>query len=395
MGVVGLSPHVLAAKAKPQEELLELRGRIENLQKQLSEKEESRAEAADALKESEKAISEVNRRLHELSTGQEIAQFEVHIMEGQIRVLEKRVASEKLRIEKILQNRYMEGGQDALKLILNGQDPAEVARQLHYYSYISRAQAELVQRVKVDLAGLGELMQASEKKAGEIGRLKNQEMQGKNQLETERAKRKQVLAQLSNQIAGQRKEIDRLKRNEQRLTQLVEEINRMLSKRRTEAEAKTNKKSSRKPARDDETNEVPDDSFAGKAFASLKGKLKLPVRGELTNRFGSPREAGGLSWKGLFIRAESGQMVRAIADGHVVFADWLRGFGNLLIVDHGGGYMSLYGSNETLLKEVGDSIRSGDTIAMVGNTGGNLNSGLYFELRYQSKPLDPMSWVAK
>jgi len=121
----------------------------------------------------------------------------------------------------------------------------------------------------------------------------------------------------------------------------------------------------------------------------------LPIKGELTNRFGSPREAGGLVWKGLFIRAEAGQTVRAIADGRVVFADWLRGFGNLLILDHGGGYMSLYGYNESLLKTVGEMIKSGDAIAEVGNTGGNLHSGLYFELRYQSKPLNPMSWLTK
>ena len=391
-------------KPKPQEELQELRGRIEKLQKQLSEKEETRAGAADSLKESEQAISEVNRRLHDLSADQQAVQAEVATQDGQMHVLEKRIAAEKSRIEKILQNRYINGGQDTLKMILNGEDPAALTRQLHYYSYIARARANLVQRVHADVAQLAELKHESQKKADEISRLKDQEAAGKQQLQTEQTKRKQVLAKLSNQIASQRKEISRLQQNEQRLTRLVEEINRILAKKRAdeakrragaEAEARARQKSGKKPLLVERNEEVPDDSLAGKAFASLKGRLKLPVRGELANRFGSPREAGGLSWKGLFIRADTGQIVRAIADGRVVFADWLRGFGNLLILDHGGGYMSLYGYNESLLKAVGDLIKSGDEIAQVGNTGGNQDSGLYFELRFQSKPLDPTNWVIK
>ena len=140
--------------------------------------------------------------------------------------------------------------------------------------------------------------------------------------------------------------------------------------------------------------ETPDDSLSGKAFAALKGQLHLPIKGELVNRFGGPRQEGGLTWKGLFIRATEGQLVKAIADGRVVYADWLRGFGNLLIIDHGGGFMTLYGNNESLLRQVGDGITSGEAIAKVGNSGGNPDSGLYFELRQQGKPLDPLSWMA-
>jgi len=117
------------------------------------------------------------------------------------------------------------------------------------------------------------------------------------------------------------------------------------------------------------------------------------VRGELRNRFGSPREDSGLSWKGLFIAAPTGQDVKAVAAGRVVFADWLRGFGNLLIIDHGGGYMSLYGNNESLYKQVGAATVGGETVAAVGNSGGNTNSGLYFEIRYQGKAFDPLEWV--
>ena len=130
-------------------------------------------------------------------------------------------------------------------------------------------------------------------------------------------------------------------------------------------------------------------------FQELKGRLKLPVIGELANRYGSPRADSGLSWKGLFIAAKQGQEVRAIAGGRVVFADWLRGFGNLMILDHGGGYLSLYGNNESLYRQVGDLVKMGDPVAAVGATGGNPETGLYFELRFQGKPLDPLTWVTR
>ncbi|MBC7781683.1 MAG: peptidoglycan DD-metalloendopeptidase family protein, partial [Proteobacteria bacterium] len=138
---------------------------------------------------------------------------------------------------------------------------------------------------------------------------------------------------------------------------------------------------------------LPEPGAAPGAFASMKGRLALPVAGQIANRFGQARADGGLEWRGITILARSGQEVRAVAPGRVVFADWLRGFGNLLIVDHGDGYMSLYGSNEALLRRVGDGVRSGDPVATVGATGGSAQSGLYFELRHQGRPFDPLGWA--
>jgi murein hydrolase activator len=138
---------------------------------------------------------------------------------------------------------------------------------------------------------------------------------------------------------------------------------------------------------------LPDPGLTG-SFRQLKGNLRLPVRGELANRFGSPREGSGVAWKGLLIRARAGEEVLAIAAGRVVFADWLRGFGNLLILDHGDGYLSLYAYNEALLKQVGDRVGSGEPIGIVGSSGGSEETGLYFEIRYQGRPVDPLGWVA-
>jgi septal ring factor EnvC (AmiA/AmiB activator) len=139
---------------------------------------------------------------------------------------------------------------------------------------------------------------------------------------------------------------------------------------------------------------VADASSSAQAFEALKGKLRLPVRGELLGRFGTPREEPGSTWKGLFIKAASGEVVKAVADGLVVYADWLRGFGNLLILDHGKGFMSLYAYNDGLLRQVGERVRAGDSIAAVGASGGAADSGLYFELRRDGKPFDPMPWVS-
>jgi septal ring factor EnvC (AmiA/AmiB activator) len=139
-------------------------------------------------------------------------------------------------------------------------------------------------------------------------------------------------------------------------------------------------------------DDVPDASLSGQ-FEKLRGRLRLPVRGDVVGRFGSPRGEGG-SWRGVFIRAGEGTTVHAVAPGKVVFADWLRGFGNLVIVDHGSQYLSIYGNNQSILKHVGDSISSGDVIANVGATGGQSESGLYFELRFRGAPFDPLKWTA-
>jgi len=193
-----------------------------------------------------------------------------------------------------------------------------------------------------------------------------------------------VVQRLAGEIAKGRREIGKLKRDEARLARLVEEIARALAARGEER---------KRPGQ--RVDNVADASVSAKPFDTLKGRLRLPVRGELAGRYGTPREEAGTSWKGLFIRAATGDTVHAVGDGQVVYADWLRGFGNLLILDHGKGYMSLYAYNEALLRKVGERVRGGDPLAQVGASGGSADSGLYFELRRDGKPFDPMGWVGQ
>ncbi len=384
--------HAQKASAELERQRLEeLRTRIDKLQRDLSKSEESRSEAADALKVSEKAISEVNRNL--VALGREEGKIGHSLNEVQARIKSTRtdVNRQQDLLDRMLRHQYMYGNADALQLVLDGQDVATVERQLQYFGYISRMRAGLIAKMKQTLTNLAELESAARVKKSELAANAEQQRKARASLQNERQARQKVVARFAADISKSRREIGRLKRDEDRLAKLVDQLAKALAQQQR-SEGRTPGRI-RKPG--ETVDDVADASFVGRAFQTLRGKLKLPVRGELAGRFGSAREEGGVTWKGLFIKSGSGQPVKAVADGRVIFADWLRGFGNLLILDHGGGYMSLYGNNESLLKQLGDTVPSGETIASVGSTGGAAESGVYFELRHEGKPFDPMKWVGK
>jgi len=361
-------------------ELRELRGRIEALQKNLAATEETRSEAADALGESERAISDTNRALRELGAQSREINKRLAELGTETRKSEDALKSQQEQLSRLLYQQYLGGQSEPLKLLLNREDPNETARRLHYFGYISRARARLIGEMRESLAQLQQLAKEAGEQAAELAAVTAESKALRARLEREKRARGQVLTRVSRDVQRQRREIGTLKRDEARLARLVDSLTKLVARP--------------KPAPRTRNERVPQASEGDSPFLELKGRLSLPVRGELANRFGSPRADGGVVWKGLFITARAGEEVRAVADGRVVFADWLRGFGNLLIVDHGDAYMSLYGNNEALYKRVGDAIRSGEPVAAVGASGGNTDSGLYFELRYQGRPLDPMDWVS-
>lgn len=362
-----------------EKQLRELRGRIEALQKQLDDAEGSKNEAVDALKESESAISDANRALRELAqqareTDARLGELRTESQSGQ-EALKKQQAL----LARLLYHHYVGGRTEPLKLLLNREDPSQIARQMHYFGHISRARAAVISGLRENLSHLKVLAQEVEQKAAELAAITAEQQVQRRRLEREKAARSGTLTKISREIQQQRRQIGTLKRDENRLARLVESLSRLVAR---ESRLTPRLRNERLP-----------DGGSGGPFGELRGRLALPVRGELANRFGSPRADGGAIWKGLFITARAGEEVRAVAAGRVVFADWLRGFGNLLIIDHGGAYMTLYGNNESLFKQVGDLIHGGEAVAAVGNSGGNADSGLYFELRHQGKPLDPLGWV--
>jgi septal ring factor EnvC (AmiA/AmiB activator) len=373
-----------APKAAGEQELRELRARIGKLQKDLAAAEESRGEAAEELKQSGKAMSEAHRALFELAQRRKALEAELAGIAAKDREVRAGVAEQEALAGKLLRLQYQQGAADRLRLLLEGRDAATVARQIQYYGYVQRGRADLIVELRRKSEQLAALENDARARRDELAQNESEQAVETRRLEKERAERAAVVAKLAGEIARGRREIGRLKRDEARLTRLVEEIARALAAKPAE-----------KPgARGRTVDRVADASVSAKPFASLRGKLRLPVRGELMNRYGGAREESDGTWKGLFIRAITGEMVHAIADGRVVYADWLRGFGNLLILDHGAGFMSLYAYNEGLLRQVGETVRGGDPVAQVGASGGHPESGLYFELRRNGTPFDPMKWVA-
>lgn len=354
------------AHATQQDDLDKLRKRISALQQEFDKSSESKSEATDSLRESERAISNSNRKLHELAQQQLTASRELAQLQQRAATIEGELREQQAMLGRLLYQQYLDGGeQEYLKLLLNNDDPNQVARQLRYYEYIARSRAATLKSLRNGLSRLQVVTDQARKKSDEIAALQTEERDQKQHLEQDKRTRQQVLGKISVQMKQQRREIGRLQRNANRLSQLVEKLANVLPN-------------------------APSDSIP---FKSLRGKLELPVKGKVSNKFGARRPDSPMTWTGWFLRTSPNQPVKAVAAGRVVYADWLRGFGNLLIIDHGQAYMSLYGNNETLYKQVGDTLHRGDLIAAVGSSGGNADSGLYFELRFEGKPFDPGKWV--
>lgn len=373
------------AAADKKDELKELRERIGKLQRDVVKGEESSSEAADALRSSEKAISEANRGLVELGREQSRISQAVADLKRQIDANRADTARQQELLDRMIRHQYMHGSTDGLRLMLDGQDVSEVERQLHYFGYISRSRSQVILQLKRNASALAALEAETRQKQDELNANAEEQKKVRLALQADRAERQKVYTRIRAEVTRNRREIGKLKRDEDRLAKLVEELARAIAKNRDKKPA---------PRKGEAVEQVADAAFAGRVFQTLRGKLKLPVRGELQGRFGTPRDEG-LTWKGLFIKAETGAPVRAVADGRVVHADWMRGYGNLLIIDHGGGYMSLYGNNESLLKQAGENVQSGEVVASVGSSGGAPESGVYFELRFESSPFDPMKWIGK
>lgn len=414
-------------------ELDDLRQRIRDAQRDLSATESSRSEAADALRKSEQAISEATRRLRALGQQENATQTTLSQLAAAQAQARQAIADGQARLAALLRHQYRAGGDDSVPALLSGSDPDELARDGEYLRQLARARQAAVAGLRHDLERLSALDHDARDKAGELARTRDARSRERNRLQQESANHAQTVATLSSRLQEQRHDLQGMQRDEKRLTDLVERIARAIEERRLAREKAARERAARErqerekaarlarehkaveahggnaagsgEAAEPEPHKPPEvvakidesaeEGYDTEAFARMKGRMRLPVTGELVNRFGSPREDSGLDWKGLYIRAPQGREVHAVAAGRVVYADWLRGFGNLLIVDHGSGYMSLYGNLESLFVGVGEVVKSGAAIAAVGNSGGNPEPGLYFEIRHLSRPFDPMSWVGK
>jgi len=396
-----------------QGERQELKQQLGRLKRQLMASEASRTEAADALAASEAAISKANRRLRELGDERTQVERQIESLQQRSRSVTANQSRQQIQLAETLRQHYQLTLRDPLQAFLAGDNPADLARDAEYYGYLSRAASAKIDELQQRRTELEQLEEESTQKRDELANIAEDENRNRADLVAEQARRKQALEHLSKHIATQRLSIDKLERDEKRLAALIDQLSRVLAeqaRRDAEREAalkarESAPKESRTPGPAPSPPPVrippvrPDAAPPqGSQFAQMRGRLPMPVSGEITGRFGAPRKVEGAgtapTWKGIFIRAPAGTGVRAVALGQVVFADWLRGFGNLMVIDHGEGFLSVYGNNESLLRNVGDRVAVGDVVAAVGNTGGIEQTGLYFELRFQGRPFDPLNWVA-
>lgn len=264
---------------------------------------------------------------------------------------------------------YMTGRDDFLKLLLNQEDPALIGRVLAYHEYFSRARLRRMDALGQAMDELARVQVEIQDESARLDGLREQRLVQLGEMDRRRASRREILARIEAQISDQDAELRRLQKNEQELSGLLKRIH---GRRDTVA------------AFEDHT-----------PFATLKGKLSWPVAGAVVTAFGATRKGGRLRAQGVTLAADAGADVRVVSDGRVVFADWFRNLGLLLIVDHGSGYMSLYGHNEALLKKVGDVVAAGEIISRAGDTGGAADAGLYFEIRHDGAPQDPVLWCGR
>ncbi len=350
------------------QQLENVKTEIQNLAKKVASDKQSQTELFQQLKQQSRAISKLNRSLIEIT--QQIKQNSIALKQIEKRVLQQQRSRqvELTALNKQIRAAYNTSQPNFVKVLLSQQDPASFSRSSVYFHYFNQARQQQLSDINTILQNLTndqKSLLAAQKKQQQ---LYERQQQKKQSLQQQSQQRQATLAALDKKITSQGSRLALLQEQEQALESLLQSLN--------------------KPQKAQHTTTY-------KAFAKRAGSLTWPVKGKLLARFGSNRKLGKLRWQGIMIATPAGKDVVASAPGQVVFADWLRGFGLLMIIDHGDQYMTLYGNNETLLKQVGDNVVSGELIAQSGDRGIRHYAGLYFELRHKGNPKNPLKWLSK
>lgn len=355
------------AKIK-EKELEEVRQRISALKQSMDAAAADRDRLTAELQKAEVTIAEKRLRLAELERERDYSTQRRVELDTALAERKAELRNESVELAAQLRAAYMGGSQERLRLLLNQSDPATLGRLMAYYRYLNDYRAG---NIDIVTAAIRDLAKLHSEIAAEEARLEAIAARRSGELETLAAaqeERRALLSSLRRQLASEDREIKRLAAQEADLSRLIDELTSILSDY---------------PIRSEEP------------FSRYKGRLTWPVAGTLLHDFGQPRVDDRVKWNGVVLSAPRGREVRSVYHGRVVFADWLAGLGLLVIVDHGEGYMSLYGYNETLLKDAGDWVAPGDVIATVGDSGGQPQAGLYFELRQGTRPVNPRLWVTR
>lgn len=356
-----------AQEQQTRAQLERVRGEIAALADQQRATTGEHADAMRALREQERAIDAALKGVRELDERLVGQQAELDALEVRRSALAKTLETQRESLAVLLRSAYALGRSEELKLLLQQEDVGAIARVLAYHRYFQRARIERIDTLLDDLRQLAEVQQAIVAQNSELTASRAEREAELAALELQRSERTRLLTELDGVLKDQQARLAAMGRNEKALLELIEKLRDVFA-------------------------DIPKQLSGAEPFASLRGKLAWPVTGKLRTAYGGKDESGRTS-SGLQIAAEAGTSVKAVARGRVAWADWLTGYGMLLIVDHGDGYMSLYGYNESLLKEVGDWVAPSESIAVSGASGGQRSPSVYFELRRQGKPVDPKPWL--
>ncbi|TPH17762.1 peptidase M23 [Litorilituus lipolyticus] len=347
----------------------ENKAKLENVQKAIAKQESNifdtnkkRSTLEKELKRDDMAIAKVARAINNIEKQLSERQQQINVLAKQKQQLEQEKLKQETLLAKQLRSAYTTGQHDYLKLLLNQEQSEKIQRTVSYYHYLNKARIEEIENYQATIAQLLQVSTEHQEQIDQLEQLKIHQNQQAQLLKSTKAKRSKTLANLSKQLLSSQQQLAKLKSEENNLNAALQKLSELI-------QAEIN--------------------LTG--LSKLKRKLSWPVKGRMLHRFGS-RKQGYLTWKGMLISAPIGRQVHSIHNGTILFSDWLKGYGLLTVIDHGNGYMSLYAHNQTLLKSVGDRVETGEPIALVGQSGGQEQSGLYFEIRHRGKAVNPKLW---
>ena len=353
-----------------EQELQQLKIKIKHIRNELDEVRSLHDKVRLELRATEINISKRVNNLYQLKRKLRRQNKRLRKLQAQRKALKKDLLLQQDLLGQQVRTSYTIGKQEYVKLLLNQESPTAIGRVLTYYEYFNQARSERIDTSKKTLISLEQIKKRIKKETKTLQKLKNQQVQEKQQLEANYKERAIVIAKLSSDIKNKDTALRQLLENEQQLKRVLNVIT-------------------------DSMPEITGEAGKRIAFGKLKGKLYWPVLGTVNPLFGKSRKLAKVKWNGVMIKAKQGNNVRAISHGRVAYADWLRGYGLLIIIDHGDGYMSLYGHNESIKKETGDWVAPDEIIGSVGDTGGQSRAGLYFEIRHNGTPTNPKIWCRK
>ena len=356
-------------KALQQNKLEQIRKNINQVENILDKDKSKRGMLQRDLKSLDKKIAQLSKEISHTKALIKKHKSTLKTLKSDLKALEKSLRAQKEVLSRQIKTAYMMGQHETAKLLLNQQNTLEMSQALVFYRYLNKTRSHQILEYNLLVQEKTSLKDSITDKTLKLAELKNDQHRQRNRFSANRSKRNNLIAQLNNKIVSNEDTLTSLQSHRKKIESLLISLGEVLA-------------------------DIPSKPAGVKPFSTLKGRLPWPVKGPIINQFGTKKARSDLKWNGVVLAKNYGEAVHAINRGRVIFPDWLQGYGFIIILDHGSSYMSLYGYNQTLLKEPGEWVNQGDVIATVGDSGGQKKSGLYFEIRKQGKPVNPKKWCS-